>query len=114
MNRATTTRRLLLCGAVAGPLFVLVFLIEGATRADYSSLRHPVSSLAIGDLGWVQTVNFLITGSLVVAFAIGLHLDVSQGRERHERSRFSRRALGDVYAPRSGATEIADCRSSRR
>jgi hypothetical membrane protein len=72
MNSLATTRRLLACGAIAGPLFVIAFLIEGATRADYSPLRHPVSSLAIGDLGWIQAVNFFVTGSLVVAFAIGV------------------------------------------
>ena len=72
MSSLTTTQKLLVCGAIAGPLFVLVFLVEGATRADYSALRHPVSSLAIGELGWMQTVNFLVTGPLVLAFAIGL------------------------------------------
>src|SRR4051794_21435385 len=65
-------RRLLTCGAVAGPLFVVVFLAEGATRAGYDPLRHPVSSLALGDGGWMQTVNFLVAGSLSLAFAVGL------------------------------------------
>jgi hypothetical protein len=67
-----TTTRLLVCGAIAGPLFVVVFLIEGATRADYNPLRHPVSSLALGDDGWMQTVNFIVTGLLMLAFAVGL------------------------------------------
>lgn len=67
MNRA-----LLTCGAVAGPLFVVAFLVEGATRAGYDPLRHPVSSLSIGPSGWTQMANFLVTGLLVVAFALGL------------------------------------------
>src|SRR5262245_5709996 len=67
-----TTRALLMCGAIAGPLFVVVFLIEGATRADYNPLRHPVSSLALGDDGWIQTANFIVTGLLMLAYAIGL------------------------------------------
>jgi Protein of unknown function (DUF998) len=66
------TKTLLACGAIAGPLFVLVFLVEGATRAHYDPLRHPVSSLAFGDVGWTQRANFLITGLLMLAFAIGL------------------------------------------
>ena len=49
-----TTTALLVCGAIAGPLFVVAFLIEGATRADYNPLRHPVSSLALGDDGEVE------------------------------------------------------------
>jgi hypothetical membrane protein len=68
----STTRALLGCGVLAGPLFVLVFLIEGATRAGYDPLRHPVSSLALGPYGWLQTINFLVVGALYLAFAVGL------------------------------------------
>ena len=71
-SNSRVTKMLLTCGALAGPLFVIIFLIVGATRADYSSLRHPVSSLALGDLGWMQIINFIITGLLLIAFAIGL------------------------------------------
>jgi len=67
----TTARGLLTCGAIAGPLFVLVFLVLGASRAGYDPLRHPVSSLEIGALGWTQRLNFLITGFLVVASSMG-------------------------------------------
>jgi hypothetical protein len=65
-------RALFVCGAVAGPLFVIAFLVEGATRADYDPLRHPVSSLALGPFGWTQTANFLVAGLLTLAFAAGL------------------------------------------
>ena len=63
---------LLVCGVIAPVFFIVMFLIEGATRADYSPLRQPVSSLSIGELGWTQITNFLISGSLLLAFAIGL------------------------------------------
>lgn len=56
--RAPTTRALLACGAVAGPLFTVAWLLEGATRADYDPLRHPVSSLAFSELGWTQRATF--------------------------------------------------------
>lgn len=65
-------RVLLTCGVIGPPLFVAVFLIEGATRPGYSPLRHPISSLALGASGWVQSANFLITGGLVLALAVGL------------------------------------------
>jgi hypothetical membrane protein len=68
------TRALQVCGVVAGPLFVTAFLVEGALRAGYSPLRHPVSALAIGPDGWTQATNFLVSGLLVVAFALGLRL----------------------------------------
>jgi hypothetical protein len=57
---------------VAGPLFVLVFLIEGAMTPDYDPVRHPVSSLALGPFGWTQTLNFIFVGLLTLAFAVGL------------------------------------------
>ena len=66
------TKTLLACGIIGGPLFVVMFFIEGATRADYDPLRHPVSSLALGDWGWTQTANFIVAGLLILAFAVGL------------------------------------------
>ncbi|MGN9843934.1 DUF998 domain-containing protein [Nonomuraea sp. H19] len=68
----SATSAYLLCGAIGGPLFVIAFLLEGATRADYDPLRHPVSSLALGPYGWTQVANFVITGLLMFLFAIGL------------------------------------------
>jgi hypothetical protein len=66
------TRTLLGCGAVGGPLFVVAFVFEGATRAGYDPLRYPVSLLAVGDFGWTQVANFIVTGLLMLAFAVGL------------------------------------------
>jgi len=69
---AALTRGLLRSGAAAGPLFVIVFLAEGARRADYQPLRHPVSSLSLGPHGWVQAANFSAAGALCVAGAAGV------------------------------------------
>jgi Protein of unknown function (DUF998) len=67
------TRRLLRCGVAAGPVFVAVFFLEGAVRGGgYRPLRHPVSSLALGSRGWIQTGNFAVTGALFLAGAAGL------------------------------------------
>lgn len=63
------TRTLLASGVFAGPLFVGTFLAEGATRAGYEPLRHPVSSLALGDHG---CANFVVAGLLTLAFAVGM------------------------------------------
>jgi hypothetical membrane protein len=71
-NRSVRPSALLWSGVIAGALFVLTFLIAGATRDQYRPLRHPVSSLALGPGGWVQTVNFLACGALMLVFAIGL------------------------------------------
>jgi Protein of unknown function (DUF998) len=66
------TRGLLYCGLAAGPVFVTTFLAEGATRDGYRPSRHPVSSLALGPRGRVQAANFAVTGTLLVAAAVGL------------------------------------------
>jgi len=63
------TRRLLRCGVAAGPVFVAVFLLEGAVRDGYRPLRHPVSSLALGPRGWVQAGNFAVAGAAGLARA---------------------------------------------
>src|SRR3954468_19301733 len=66
------TRWLLGGGGIAGPLFVAVFLVAGATRAGYNAKRHPVSLLALGAAGWVQTASFVVTGALVLCLAVGV------------------------------------------
>jgi hypothetical protein len=65
--------RLLLWGGVAGPiLFVVAILIEGATRAAYDPIRNYVSLLSLGDAGWQQNANFIVSGILIAGFGLGL------------------------------------------
>ena len=64
-----TTRRLLGCGVVAGPLFLAVWAVQAFAREGFDPTRHPASLLALGDLGWIQIANFVITGALFVACA---------------------------------------------
>jgi Protein of unknown function (DUF998) len=71
-TRQAWTRRLLRCGVAAGPVFVAVFVLEGALREGYRPLRHPVSSLALGPRGWIQAGNFAAAGTLFLAAAAGL------------------------------------------
>lgn len=67
-----SSRWLLACGVVAGPLFTLAYVLAGITRAGYSSWRHPVSSLALGPNGWIQSASFVAAGVLLFAFTRGL------------------------------------------
>ena len=78
-ERAGLTRLLLLGGAVGPPLFVIVALIEGATRPGYNPLRNYVSDLAMSDQGWVQVANFIVCGALCLAFAIGFRRAIGDG-----------------------------------
>lgn len=59
-------------GAAVSAAFVLVLLIDGWTRPGYRPTRQPVSALALGPRGWVQTVNFVVCGAGVTAGAVGL------------------------------------------
>ena len=84
ITSATTTkstRALLACGVVAGPLYVVTALIQGLTRPGFDPLHHDVSLLSNGDLGWIQITNFLVTGLLIIADAFGMRrmLHDSQG-----------------------------------
>jgi hypothetical protein len=72
VRQGWSTRLLLVCGVVGPPIFVIAFLVEGATRAGYDALRLPISLLSLGDLGWTQTANFIVDGVLFIAFAVGL------------------------------------------
>jgi hypothetical protein len=75
-----TKADLLGCGVFGGPLFVLVFLAQDLTRPHFNPVRNSVSSLANGELGWVQTVNFLVVGLLTMTFAIGLRQALGPGK----------------------------------
>ncbi len=68
----TNSRWQVFSGAIAAPVFIITFLIEGAIRPNYSPLRHAVSSLSIGNLGWIQSANFIVTGTLLFIFALKL------------------------------------------
>jgi hypothetical protein len=70
-NTTDITRALLTSGQSACILFVLIFLFLGSRRDDYSSLKYPVSSLALGEEGWMQRINFLLSGSLILVSAYG-------------------------------------------
>ena len=79
MDRRLTTRLLLACGALGPLLFVTVFLVEGATRPDYSAWRHAVSQLSLGELGWMNATNLIVTGLLMLGFAAGLRRALRPG-----------------------------------
>jgi hypothetical membrane protein len=67
-----TTRSLLGWGVVAGPFYVAVSLAQALTRDGFDLTRHPWSLLENGSLGWIQSADFVLTGLMVAAFAVGL------------------------------------------
>jgi hypothetical protein len=71
-DRTEQTRLLLMGGVLAGPIYILVGIAQILTREGFDITRHPLSMMSLGDLGWIQITNFIITGLLVIAGAIGL------------------------------------------
>lgn len=67
-----STRLLLAAGLIAGPLYMIIGTIQAVTRDGFDISRHAWSMLTLGSYGWVQTLNFLATGLLIIAAATGL------------------------------------------
>ncbi|HEX6510801.1 MAG TPA: DUF998 domain-containing protein, partial [Chloroflexota bacterium] len=67
---------------LAGPFYVLLSLAQALTRPGFDLRRHDISLLANGSLGWLQIGNFLISGLLVLAAAVGLRRTLTPGRGR--------------------------------
>jgi hypothetical membrane protein len=58
---------------VAGPLvFVVIDLLAGALRPGYSLTHGTISRLAVGPLGWIQTLNFVWIGLCTLLMGLGL------------------------------------------
>lgn len=76
------TRALLSCGLIAGPFYLVVGLIQALTRPGFDPLRDDLSLLANGTLGWIQITNLVLTGLLMLAFAVGMRqvLPAAPGR----------------------------------
>ncbi|MFI5509746.1 DUF998 domain-containing protein [Mycobacterium sp. NPDC051804] len=74
------TKSLLGYGVIAGPIYVLLATAQIFTRDGYDPTRHAVSQLSNGDLGWIQVANFLITGAMTIAGAVGVRRALGPGK----------------------------------
>ncbi|WP_405613143.1 DUF998 domain-containing protein [Streptomyces sp. NBC_01508] len=84
-SAARSTRRLLVAGALAGPVFAASAVLQIVTRDGFDITRHPISQLATGSLGWIQITTFVLAGLGGLSLAIGIG--------RTARDGFGRRAL---------------------
>ncbi|NBE93980.1 DUF998 domain-containing protein [Nonomuraea sp. KC401] len=76
----STTRALLACGAVAPLASLLTFHLDMVFRTGYDPLRHAPSLMMTGERGWVQIANFVVTGALMIACAVGVRRALPAGR----------------------------------
>ena len=68
-----------LAGMTAAALFVVVFTVHGWLRPGYSARGMFVSELSLGPHGWIQILDFLVTGALVLVFGRGLAVHFRTG-----------------------------------
>lgn len=68
------------CGGIGALLFTAIYLLEGATRPGYDAWSQPISALSLGPGGWVQQVNFVVYGALLVLSAVGWYRFLSPAR----------------------------------
>ena len=68
----TLTTALLRCGVIAGPLYIIVGAIQVLIRPGFDVRYNVLSQMALGDLGWIQTANFGVSGLLVIVMGLVL------------------------------------------
>lgn len=67
-------------GLVGPALFAVLFILQNIVRTDDDVVAEPVSALSIGEYGWVQQLNFVVLGALLLAFAVALHRGIASSR----------------------------------
>ncbi|MFC6023681.1 DUF998 domain-containing protein [Plantactinospora solaniradicis] len=80
VGSARTTRALLACGVVGGPVYVAVTLTQALSRDGFDPRVHRFNVLTTGDLGWIHKSNMLLVGVLTVLFAVGVGRVLRTGR----------------------------------
>lgn len=78
-NNAMLTRYSLAAGIMAGPILIIVALAQAFTREGYDTVKHPMSLLSNGDLGWIQVANFIVASLLYFVCAWGLNRALVSG-----------------------------------
>jgi hypothetical membrane protein len=80
-RRAKLQAKTLALAGIIGPVgFTTLVIVQGLLLPDYSHVRMPISALAAWPTGWIQVLNFCVSGVLIVAFAFGLNTGVQPTR----------------------------------
>lgn len=78
------TARVSAWAGIWGPIvFSIAFTVQGLVRrGEYDPIAEPVSALEAGRNGWIQQVNFVVFGVLLLVFAVGLNRAIASPRLR--------------------------------
>lgn len=70
----------LLCsGAIGGALFTIVYFCFSLISPNYVILHESISKLQVQPYGWIQSLNYVIAGVFICAFAAGLRKEMVSG-----------------------------------
>ena len=97
-SRVSTSPQLrmaLIAGAIAGPLYVVVGILEAVLRRGFDIRIHSLSLLANGPGGWIHSMMMVVSGLLTVIGALGVST-VQQRTGRRSYAMISR--SGDLRA----------------
>lgn len=79
-RQRTYLQTALLCSGVAGGvLFSTVYFCFGVISPNYYMIHEPISKLQLQSYGWIQSLNYIISGLLICAFAIALRKELVSG-----------------------------------
>ena len=67
-------------GIIGSTLFVAIFMLEGWLRPGYEPLKMYVSELSLGPRGWIQIVNFIVFGVLLLVFTRSVAAEFQSGK----------------------------------
>jgi len=70
---------LLCCAIIGSALFGLINFSFSAFHPDYIIVRQPIGDLELLPNGWIQSVDFIIFGFFMWAFAAGLRRELGEG-----------------------------------
>jgi len=74
--QAQAVRWAALAGVVGPLLFLLLYTLAGFLRPGYSPLHQAISDLGVGSNGWFLNISLLLTGLLLILFAVGFALSM--------------------------------------
>lgn len=80
LGHVTGQELLALAGIVAPIIFFIILIVAGLLRAGYNPISRYGSDLELGPNSWLQRANFILFGVLAMAFAVGLHRGINDGK----------------------------------
>jgi hypothetical protein len=79
MNGKRTVEHVIHWVAAVGPLLFFAVATILGLRAGYDPVAQPISALAVGSHGWIQTLNFALLATSFLCFAVVLKKQFPRG-----------------------------------